>query len=137
MYDHPSPPPRAAAFLRDAIRASSLSREEIAFRASLPSVGALVAMERGDVAVPYRRIPALAGALDLDDTALLLAVLAEYEPELHALLTEVIGLPLSPAASALVAWHGIETLSGTTREVTDEAEMFHALLREGPSAVLK
>jgi hypothetical protein len=137
MYDHPAPPPRAAAFLRDAIRASSLTRDEIAFRASLPSFGALVAMERGEATIPYRRIPALAGVLDLDDTALLLAVLAEYEPELHALLTKVTGLPLSPAASALVAWHGIETLSGTTRDVTDEAEMFQALLRDGPSAVLK
>jgi hypothetical protein len=137
MPDHPAPPRRAAAFLNNAVRACPLPRAEIAFLASLPSTHALVAMERGDAPIPYRRIPALARALDLDDTAFLLAVLADYEPELHALLTEVIGLPLGPAESALIVWYGIESLRGTTRPVTDEGELLDALLRDGPSAVLK
>ncbi len=137
MPDHPAPPPSAAAFLRAAVRACPLPRSEIALLASLPSVGALVAMERGQAPIPYRQIPALAHVLGLDDSELLVAVLAEYEPELHALLTEVIGLPLSPEASALVAWHGIETIRGTTKAATDAGDLLQALLRDGPSAVLR
>lgn len=137
MPNHPDPLPSAAAFLRGAVRACSLSRSEIAQLASLSSVGELVAMERGQAPIPYRQIPALAYAVGLDDAELLLAVLAEYEPDVHALLTEVMGLPLNPTESALVAWHRFETLRGRTRDAGSEHETFTTLLREGASAVLK
>ena len=133
---HPAPSASAAAVLRTAIRSSPLPRAEIAWRASLPSEAALLALEHGTAPIPYLRIPALARALDLDETVLLLAVLADTEPGLHMLLTEVIGLPLSPVENALLAWYRLRCLGTRTDDQRNEEELLLALQEGGPAAIL-
>ena len=104
-----------ARMLEEAIANSSLTQAEIARRAGFPKPNVLSMMKSGLTKVPLTRIPALAGALDIDQTAFLDCALAEYHPEVHEVLTEVLGLPLSPEEEELVGLFRMANLDENIR----------------------
>lgn len=104
-----------ARFLDEAIRNSPLTQSEIAARAGFPKPNVLSMMKSGDTKVPLVRIPGLAQALGVDRTRFLEIALAEYHPEVHEILTEVLGLPLEPDEEELVALYRFANLHGNIR----------------------
>lgn len=72
-------------------------------------------LKNGQTKVPLTRIPALAQVLEIDQTAFLECALLEYHPEVHEVLTEVLGLPLDPDEEQLVAMYRIANLDGCIR----------------------
>ncbi|WP_316652440.1 hypothetical protein [Ovoidimarina sediminis] len=57
----------------------------------------------------------MAQVLGIDQTAFLECALLEYHPEVHEVLTEVLGLPLDPDEEQLVAMYRIANLDGCIR----------------------
>jgi transcriptional regulator with XRE-family HTH domain len=111
----PSVTSPTARFLDEAIRNSSLTQSEIAARAGFAKPNVLSMMKLGLTKVPLTRIPGLAGALGVDRTVFLEIALAEYHPEVHEILTEVLGLPLDPDEEDLVALFRMANLDGNIR----------------------
>jgi hypothetical protein len=111
----PSVTSPTARFLDEAIRASSLTQGEIAARAGFAKPNVLSMMKLGVTKVPLARIPGLAQALGLDCNRFLDIALAEYHPEVHEILTEVLGLPLDPDEEELVALFRMANLDGNVR----------------------
>ena len=101
-----------ARMLSDAIENSPLTQAEIARRAGFPKPNVLSMLKRGQTKVPLTRIPALAKALGIDQTKFLECALLEYHPEVHEVLTDVLGLPLEPAEEELLALFRIANLDG-------------------------
>ena len=92
-----------ARMLDEAIRNSPLTQSEIARRAGFSKPNVLSMMKSGLTKVPLARIPALAGTLEIDQTEFLDCALAEYHPEVHEVLTDVLGLPLTPEEEELLS----------------------------------
>lgn len=99
-----------ARMLDEAIRVSPLTQAEIAKRAGFPKPNVLSMMKTGLTKVPLARIPALATILEIDRTAFLECALEEYHPEVHEVLCEVLGLPLTPDEEELVSIYRIACL---------------------------
>jgi transcriptional regulator with XRE-family HTH domain len=104
-----------ARFLDEAIRNSPLTQAEIAARAGFPKPNVLSMMKLGQTKVPLVRIPGLAQALDVDRTEFLEIALAEYHPEVHQILTEVLGLPLDRDEEDLLALYRMANIDGNIR----------------------
>ena len=64
----------------------------------------------GDMMVPLDRIPALAQALGVDEQEFLIGAIAEYHPNVHAVLTDVLGLPLSDTELGILAMFRMATI---------------------------
>ena len=104
-----------ARMLDEAIQNSPLTQAEIAKRAGFPKPNVLSMMKSGQTKVPLARVPSLAAVLDIDETQFLDCALAEYHPEVHEVLTEVLGLPLEPDEEALLGLFRIANLGGNVR----------------------
>jgi transcriptional regulator with XRE-family HTH domain len=101
-----------ARMLDTAIQNTPLTQAEIAKRAGFPKPNVLSMMKNGLTKVPLARIPALAQALGIDQTQFLDCALAEYHPEIHEILTEVLGLPLTSDEEELLGLYRIANLNG-------------------------
>lgn len=103
-----------ADFIAKALRASPLTPEDITARVGFSRVSHLTMMANGLTRVPLDRIPALSAALDVSCSELLFTALEEYHPEVHRLLTEVLGLPLCEEEE-LISLYRITALEGRVR----------------------
>ena len=104
-----------ARMLDEAIANSPLTQAEIAKRAGFPKPNVLSMMKNGLTKVPLARVPALAQVLGIDQSRFLDCALAEYHPEVHEVLTEVLGLPLEPDEERLLGMYRIANLNGNIR----------------------
>ena len=91
-----------ALMLSDAIEASDLTQTEISNRAGFKHPNVLTMMKQGLTRVPLQRIPALAQALGMDQSAFLLLAIEEYHSGVYEILTDVLGVPFSDAEQGLV-----------------------------------
>ena len=96
--------------LRRAIDSSDVTQREVADRASFHQANVISMMKSGDMMVPLDRIPALAQALGVDEQEFLIGAIAEYHPNVHAVLTDVLGLPLSDAELGILAMFRVATI---------------------------
>ena len=96
--------------LRRAIDASDLTQREVADRAGFHHANVISMMKSGDMMVPLDRIPALAQALGMDEQEFLIGAIAEYHPNVHQVLTDVLGLPLSDAELGILTMFRMASL---------------------------
>ena len=96
--------------LRRAIDSSDVTQREVADRASFHQANVISMMKSGDMMVPLDRIPALAQALGVDEQEFLIGAIAEYHPNVHAVLTDVLGLPLSDTELGILAMFRMATI---------------------------
>ena len=82
----------------------------------------------GDMMVPLDRIPALAQALGVDEQEFLIGAIAEYHPNVHAVLTDVLGLPLSDAELGILAMFRMATIRDEIETVEPFKTALSALL---------
>lgn len=113
-----------AQMLNEAIENSPLTQAEIAKRAGFPNPNVLSMMKNGLTKVPLARIPMLADALEIDRTPFIECALEEYYPEVHDVLTEMLGFPLTPDEEELV---GIYRMACLDEEIPLEGPLRAAL----------
>ena len=83
-----------AQMLSAALDASDLPQKVVAARAGFRNATVLSMMKIGETNVPLARIPALASVLGLDAQAFLMTAIT-YDPPVHAVLFDILGLPLT------------------------------------------
>jgi len=103
--------------LRRAIDSSDVTQREVADRASFQHANVISMMKSAEMMVPLERIPALARTLGVDEQEFLSGSIAEYHPNVHAVLTDVMGLPLSDAELGILAMFRMATIRDEIKTV--------------------
>ena len=114
--------------LRRAIDSSDVTQREVADRAGFHHANVISMMKSGEMMVPLDRIPALAQALGVDEQEFLIEAIAEYHPNVHAVLTDVLGLPLSDAELGILAMFRMATIRDEIETVEPFKTALSALL---------
>lgn len=78
-----------ATYLARKINRSKKTQKQIAREAGFPAPNVLSMIKSGETKLPLPRVPALAKSLEIDAGELLRLCLAEYEPEVFAVLERV------------------------------------------------
>jgi hypothetical protein len=78
--------------LEIALEHSKKSQKQVALECGFAKPNIMTMLKQGQTRIPLTRIPALAGALELDARDLMEACLNEYHPELFATLKRIYGL---------------------------------------------
>ncbi len=117
-----------AKILSDAIEASDLTQREIAARAGFNHSNIISMLKSGETRIPLDRIPALSTALDLDQQKFLLQAIEEYHPNVHQVLVDVLGLPLSDAEIAMLGMYRMAALRGEIEVTGPFGRAFESLL---------
>ena len=103
--------------LRRAIDASDLTQRKVADRAGFHHANVISMIKSGEMMVPLERIPAPARTLGVDEQEFLSGSIAEYHPNVHAVLTDVMGLPLSDAELGILAMFRMATIRDEIKTV--------------------
>jgi len=91
--------------------------KDAADRTGFQHANVISMMKSAEMMVPLERIPALARTLGVDEQEFLSGSIAEYHPNVHAVLTDVMGLPLSDAELGILAMFRMATIRDEIKTV--------------------
>ena len=94
--------PTVAQYLDLAIERTGKTQRELAAEIGYPRPNVISMMKNGDTKIPIDKVPAFARALRIDAGYFLRLALAEYHPEIHRVIVETVGGPLSANERAIV-----------------------------------